>query len=323
MFGFGKDRKKDLGLALGGGAARGLAHIGVLKVLERESIPIDFIAGTSFGAFVAALYAAGVPVAMMEEVALNMDWKQLLRFVDPVLPRSGLIDGKKISRFMAEMLPVRSFEELKIPLILPATEVMNGKTILFREGDLIEPLRAAIAFPGIFNPVKVGDTYLFDGGVCMPVPIDAVRALGAKRVIAVSTEPKVDKRFSTISVPVLDENRTDSLDAEDRFTPSIESLLSFFGNRDEADKGRASSNGNGGNGGSKEKPPGIFTVFMQALAILENELTELSLEQGGAELLIKPDMKDLTLLEFHRAKEAIAAGEMATEQLLPEIEKLF
>jgi NTE family protein len=120
-------KRKKIGLALGSGAARGLAHIGVLKVLEEEGIGIDVIAGTSIGAFIGALYAAGVSVAQMEEVALNVDWRRLARLIDPTFPSAGLIDGKKVSLFMSELLPVRTFEELQIPLAVIATDLETGE----------------------------------------------------------------------------------------------------------------------------------------------------------------------------------------------------
>jgi predicted acylesterase/phospholipase RssA len=151
--------RPKLGLALGSGAARGLAHIGVLKVLEEADIPIDIITGTSMGAFIGAMYAAGVPVAQMEQVALEIDWLSMARLLTPVMPTSGLSDGKKLVTFMAELLPVRDFKDLHLPLAVTATDINTGEAIIIKQGDLLEALHASLAFPGIFSPVRFGQRF--------------------------------------------------------------------------------------------------------------------------------------------------------------------
>ena len=122
--------RPKLGLALGSGAARGLAHIGVLKVLEEEKIPIDIIAGTSIGALIGAMYAAGVPVTQMEKVALEIDWRSMAKLLDPVIPFSGLTDGRKLISFIEVLLPVRSFSELRQPLAVTATDINTGEAVI-------------------------------------------------------------------------------------------------------------------------------------------------------------------------------------------------
>ena len=190
-----------IGLALGSGAARGLAHIGVLKVLEKAEIPIDMIAGTSMGAFIGAMYAAGVPVDHMEKAALEIDWRSMARLLDPILPTSGLTDSRRLVSFMAELLPARDFEDLNRPLAITATDINTGETVIIKQGDLLEALRAGLAFPGIFSPVRFGQRFLVDGGLCKPIPTDVARQLGADKVIGVCTIPAVNKRTPETYLP--------------------------------------------------------------------------------------------------------------------------
>ncbi|MHB8709365.1 MAG: patatin-like phospholipase family protein, partial [Desulfuromonadales bacterium] len=190
-----------LGLALGSGAARGLAHIGVLKVLDEAKIQVHTIAGTSIGAFIGALYAAGVPVQRMEAVARELDWRKLAHLLNPTVPTSGLVDGGKLVEFMAELLPVHSFEALRLPLAVTATDIETGEALIIRKGDLLEALRAALAFPGVFPPVRFNDRFLVDGGLCNPVPADVARHLGADRVIGVCTIPDANKQTPEAFMP--------------------------------------------------------------------------------------------------------------------------
>lgn len=309
-------KKRRLGLALGSGAARGMAHIGVLKVLEEEGIEIDFISGTSIGALIGALYCAGVPIQQIEEVACDVDWQQLARMIDPIIPTSGLIDGKKVSRFIAELLPVETFEELRIPLAVVATDVETGEEIIIRRGALIEALRAAVAFPGIFAPVRFGETFLVDGGLCNPVPVDVARDMGADKVIGVCAIPKVAKHPSEDILPPPEENKSKNFLLDLFNAESVEGLLK------EIWRPEKEPNAKDSNQQKWRKPPGIFKVFAQCVAIMENQINALRLERDEIDLLIRPELKNITLLEFNRAEEAIRAGELATRALLDNIRAL-
>jgi NTE family protein len=300
------DKQCKIGLALGSGAARGMAHIGVLKVLEKTGVRIDTIAGTSVGAFIGALYAAGVPASQMEEVARNVDWRQLARLLDPTLPTSGLIDGRKVARFMAELLPIHTFEELKIPLAVVATDVETGEMVIIKKGNLLLALQAAIAFPGIFTPVRFGDRFLVDGGLCNPVPVDVARELGADIVIGVCAIPEVCKAPAETYLPPAEEESEGGKGHPFEFfnAARIESVLMDILRR----------NGNGKKAGkdtSQRKPPSLFRVCAQSVVIMENQINQLRLERNDIDLLIRPDLKSIALLDFHRAAEAIQAGETA------------
>jgi NTE family protein len=186
---------KKVGLALGGGAARGLAHIGVLGVLEKEGIPVDMIAGTSAGAAVGALYAQGKSAGRIKEVALDTGWRRLVSLIDLALPRSGFIEGTKIKNLLKSIIGDISFSDLKIPLSCVATDIRSGEEVVINDGSVLEGVRASISIPVIFTAVKWRGRYLVDGGLVNPVPVSTVRKMGADFVIAVNVIPPMGVRL--------------------------------------------------------------------------------------------------------------------------------
>ncbi len=187
-----------VGLALSGGGARGLAHIGVLKVLERRSVPIDMLAGTSMGGLVAAAYAAGLTPEYMESEALRMGRpRQLLSLVDPTIPRRGLFEGQKIAEYLDEQLGDCTFDDLRCGLFLQACDLASGEAVRLDHGRVTDAVRATIALPGLFRPVERGEQLLVDGGLLNNLPADAVRQAGADVVIAVDVVAG-DNTFSSV-----------------------------------------------------------------------------------------------------------------------------
>ncbi len=183
-----------IGLALGGGAARGLAHIGVIEVLEEAGIKVDLISGTSAGAVIGALYAAGRPAYDLYDLAVEYGKKRLTLF-DLSLPVGGIIGGRRIRDLLNHLLGKRTrFEDLGMPLACVATDVITGEEVVFTEGPLIEPLRATIAIPVVLNAIKYQNRYLVDGGLVNPVPVSVARTLGAGVVVAVNVSPNVAER---------------------------------------------------------------------------------------------------------------------------------
>ena len=182
-------RPPRVGLALGGGAARGFAHIGVIQVLEEAGIPIDLVAGTSAGSLVAALYAAGRNGAMLARVALAMDESAI---TDWAFPGRGLIRGEALARYVREQTGGKLIEQLPLPLGIVATDLDNGQAVLFRRGDVGAAVRASSAVPAIFQPVKIGTREYVDGGLVAPVPVRFARQMGADLVIAVDISSPPD-----------------------------------------------------------------------------------------------------------------------------------
>jgi NTE family protein len=184
--------EKKVGLALGGGAARGLAHIGVLAVLERENIPIDMIAGTSFGGMVGALRAQGKDPGLMREIALKINVMKMLSLADLALPKSGLFGGKAVINLLHKMMGNDArFDELPTPLALVATDIITGEEVVIDQGSVLEGVRATISIPGIFTVAKWQNRYLVDGGLVNPVPVSVLKKMGADFIIAVNVMPEV------------------------------------------------------------------------------------------------------------------------------------
>jgi NTE family protein len=174
--------RKRVGLALGGGGARGMAHVGVIRVLERAGITVDCIAGTSAGALVGAAYAAGLNSDQLLEMALQMRWRDILRLV---WPRQGFISFARLESYLVHILGDLTFAELKIPYAAVTADLATGKQVVLREGRVARAVRASCSVPGIVTPVEVDDRLLIDGGVVNNLPISVVRNLGADVVIAV------------------------------------------------------------------------------------------------------------------------------------------
>lgn len=178
------------GVALGGGFARGLAHVGVLKVLLENQIPIDALAGSSVGSVVAAAYSSGCTIDEMLREARTTRWKDVARWT---IPRLGLATNARMEMLLRRILRRRRFEELSIPLAIVATDVSTGQAVVFREGDLFPPLRASCSFPGLFVPVEYKGRLLVDGAIVGSVPVMALQEMGVETIIAVSlksSEPR-------------------------------------------------------------------------------------------------------------------------------------
>lgn len=177
--------RRTIGLALGSGSAKGLSIIGVLKVLERERIPIDTIAGSSIGAVIGGLYSTGMKVGEIEALATAADWKLLFSLLDPHI-RQGLIRGEKVKRFLDERIGGGLIEECPVPFAAIATDLRTGEPVTLDRGTMASAIRASISVPLVFRPVRIGGRLLADGGLSSPVPVDAVRRMGADAVIAVN-----------------------------------------------------------------------------------------------------------------------------------------
>ena len=175
-------RRPKLGLALGSGFARGLAHIGVLKVLHENNIPIDYLAGASVGSLIAAAYAGGMSLAAMEEEAATVRFRDFARWT---ISRMGLATNARMEEFIHRLIRARTFEDLQIPCAVVTTDLATGEPVIFTQGDLIAPLRASCAVPGLFLPIHHAGRALVDGALVGTVPTKAVAQLGAEIIVAI------------------------------------------------------------------------------------------------------------------------------------------
>ena len=188
-------KKAKVGLALGGGAARGLAHIGVIDILQREGVPIDLIAGTSIGGLIGALYAREKDCRLIREQAAGMNLRKVLSLADLTVLKSGLFEGRAVIRMLKEIMGSDiDFGDLSIPLTLVATDVITGEEVIINQGSVLEGIRASISIPGIFTLAQWRERYLVDGGLVNPVPVSVAREMGADFTIAVNVMPDASER---------------------------------------------------------------------------------------------------------------------------------
>lgn len=195
-----------LGLALGAGAAKGFAHVGVLRALEEYGLRIDMIAGSSMGSIIGGGYAAGLSVDQLADVALESDWLDVIQLIDPVFPARGFIDGVKITKFLDDLFGSRNIEDLPIPFAATTVDILNGDLYIINRGSLARAARASSSIPVVFNPMAQGDLVLVDGGMIDPVPIDVVRSLGAEYIIAVNVLAFSDEDLQDKGFQYLDAN---------------------------------------------------------------------------------------------------------------------
>ncbi len=177
-----KPIKKRTALVLGGGAARGIAHIGVLKVLKRSKIPIDMVVGTSIGSIAGAVYALGASLKAFEEIALATSWKDLADFA---LSKTGFLEGRNLERIIERTIEYKEFKDIKVPLAVVATDIENGEEVVITSGNLARSIRASCSIPGIFIPARIDNRLLVDGGLRSTVPTEVARGMGADFIIAV------------------------------------------------------------------------------------------------------------------------------------------
>lgn len=295
--------EKRVGLALGSGGARGAAHVGVLKVLEREGIKIAAIAGSSIGALVGGAYAAGIPVSRLEGEWLATTRAKLLRRFLPTLSRTGLSSGAGLRRYLREILGVVRIEELSIPFAAVATDLDTGEPVVLRSGPLVEAICASTAIPGVFPPVRLDGRLLVDGGMVDPLPVRICQELGAEVVVAVDTNPaprpltvQGRRPWGTLSRTL----REGLLQRPWVPTGLLEVLKEY--NRE---------------GASVRPLPGIFEILNQSAAILIQEILRLKLLLDPPEIYIRPKFREER--SYLRAKENIRAGEEAMEEALPKL----
>ena len=195
-------RPPRLGLALGGGAARGFAHVGVIQVLEQAGIRPDLVVGTSAGSLVAAMYASGMNGSQLEKAALTMEEATLTDWTLPILGR-GMLRGEALSRYVRKAVDGKLIEQMKLPLGVLATDLANGQGVLFQRGDTAMAVRASSAVPGVFTPVTIAGRDYVDGGLVAPVPVRQARDMGAEVVLAVDISSPPDANAANGSVQIL------------------------------------------------------------------------------------------------------------------------
>jgi NTE family protein len=305
--GLGSVRRPVIGLALGGGAARGFAHIGIVRTLVAHGIVPNVVVGTSIGAVVGGSYAAG-HLDTLEEWARSLQPRNIFGYLDIRLNGSGLIGGDKLAAQLEAALGQISIEELPLKFATVATEVRTGHEIWLTHGRVVDAMRASYALPGIFSPVLVGDRWLVDGALVNPVPVSAARALGAEIVIAANLSSDVFAHSMTVyahGAAVAAPEAVVEVVAPRRgfgkfFSPERAMKREFFG------------------GGGR---PGISTVMVDAFNIMQDRITRARLAGDPPDLLISPRVGQIGWFDFHRADDLIAHGSRAAERAIESIQE--
>ncbi len=304
----------SIGIALGSGSARGWAHIGVLEALHEEGIHPEFVAGTSIGSLVGAAYAAG-NLASLKQAALDIDLRQIIYyFVQPSIPRSGLVDGGRVAEFLRKNIGAALIEELGMPYRAIAADMLSGEEVVFDSGDLIEAIRSSISMPGIFTPVYCQGRVLVDGGIVNPVPVEHVRALGAEKVIAVDINHGLLRKAEK-SIPAdLVAEASQQMEKVAAKAPKLSGLARKL------QQGLAQLTPARLGGLKKwlspDPVPNIFDVISNTVRIMQEQITESRLQIHPADVLIRPKLGDIGLLEFNNAGATIQAGYDAARKAL-------
>ncbi|HLN08580.1 MAG TPA: patatin-like phospholipase family protein [Xanthobacteraceae bacterium] len=293
--------RPTIGLALGGGAARGFAHIGVIRALVDRGLNPDVIVGTSMGAVVGGCHAAG-QLDVLEAWAQGLTTRDVLSYLDISLTGSGLIDGRKLATHLHDAIGEISIEDLPVRFAAIAAEIGTGHEIWLTRGRLTEALRASYSLPGVFAPVRLGGRWLVDGVIVNPVPVAAARALGARLVIAVNLNADMFGRGTTIADHGSNQEDDDRREEDSR----RRGLRGLFGAEQALRRQLLGTSGR----------PGIATVMMDAFNVMQDRITRSRLAGDPPDVLISPRLGQIGLFEFHRAKEAIALGAEATEKAL-------
>ena len=310
--GVGQVRRPVIGLALGGGAARGFAHIGIVRTLIAHGIVPNIVVGTSIGAVVGGAYAAG-HLDTLEEWARSLQPRSVLSYLDIRLNGSGLIGGTKLAAELEASIGPTLIEDLPIKFATVATEVRTGHEIWLTHGRMVEAMRASYALPGIFSPVLVGDRWLVDGALVNPVPVSAARAFGAEIVIAANLSSDVFAHSTTIYSHGQAAELTVSVEPEPVVEP--EPPKRGFGKFFSAERTMKREFF-----GSSTRP-GISTVMVDAFNIMQDRITRARLAGDPPDLLISPRVGQIGWFDFHRADDVIAHGARAAERAIVSIQE--
>lgn len=290
-----------IGLALGSGASRGWSHIGVIRALLREGIEPDIVCGTSIGAIIGGSYLAG-NLEKLEHWVLGSTRSDVLRFFNIGLTQSGFVDTKRLSWFLHSYVAAENqrIEDMPKKFAAVSTNLDTGREVWFMEGGLVDAVRASMALPGLFPAVRNDQRWLVDGGLVNPVPVTTCRALGADVVIAVNLNSDIIGKHK---------NRT-----QEAAPTENQGILSNF-----KKQAKGYSNSIFPNRNEKDEAPGLFYAIANSVNIVQERITRSRLAGDPADILLSPRLAHISMLEFHRAAEAIKEGEDCVQRMLAEI----
>jgi len=295
-----------IGLALGGGVARGWAHIGVVRAMERHGLKPDIIAGTSIGALVGGAYLAN-HLDTLEDWARSLTKRRMLSYLDFTFRGSGFFSGAGLAKLMARSFGDVKIEDMENTFIAVTAELATAHEIWIRDGSLVDAIKASYALPGVFPPVLRNNRWLIDGALVNPVPVSVCRAFGARLVIAVSLQSDAFGKSNLEEGQRLNEEENGNGDDHTSFAASLKAkprnliMRQLFG--------------------TSHAAPGVGTVMLGALNIVMDRLGRSRMAGDPPDVRIAPRVGHISLLDFDRAAESIQLGEEAFEEQLPRLEE--
>ena len=305
---------KKIGIVLGSGSARGWSHIGVIRSLLEAGIPIDIACGASIGALVAGSFAAGF-LDPLDRWVRRLSWSNIIGFMDVMIPRSGLIEGERMTDYFRQIMADPKIENLSLPFAAVATDLKTGREIWLREGSLMDAIRASISLPGIFTPYQRDGQWLVDGGLVNPVPVSLCRSMGADIVIAVNLNSDImgKPRLSRMADPPNGAKNGENPKTMGRWAAflnqtSQQGNLALFRQLFQEQPGRG---------------PSIFDVLTASVKIMQDRITRERLAADPPDVLVLPKLAHIGLMEFNRADESIEEGKRAMDLMLPMLRDLL
>ena len=311
--------RKKLGLALGCGASRGWAHIGIIEALEKAGIRIDFIAGCSVGAYIGAVYASG-GIESLKKFLLKMDGKKIFSYVDVALSRSGILDGtRRVNELFSMHTGMTTFEELSIPVAMVATDLDRGEKVVLKSGNIIQALRATMSYPGLFSPVKMNGCWLVDGGLVDPVPVGVARAMGAEIVIAVDLNARIVSRTSKSPSADRGEVRQPNVSGPPQDVPNdrpifTRTMFGYYELIEKYLKMRKSPPHS-----EDASAPDIIETITTSIEIMEERISRINLAVDHPDILIQPRLGELRMMNFDQVTHAIKEGYLGVEEKIQDI----
>jgi NTE family protein len=297
-----------IGIALGGGAARGWSHIGVLRALTEAGLKPGVIAGTSIGAVIGGCYVAGA-LDDLEAFARSLTRRRVFGLLDINFSGSGLISGTRLSKLLNATLGDRRLEELDRRFVCVATELATGHEIWMTRGNMVEAIRASYALPGVFQPVRVGGRWLVDGALVNPIPVSVCRAIGSDVVIAVNLTSDIFGRGTVVQDHSADPIASHAIDKA-----TTGGIVSGQDARKILRRQLL---------GSDNGPPGIPSVMVEAYNIIQDRIARSRLAGDPPDITITPKLGRIGLFEFYRAAEAIEVGYHVGRRMVPEIKDVI
>jgi NTE family protein len=283
--------KKNIALVLSSGGARGFAHIGAIKVLERQGFNITSVAGTSMGALIGGIYASG-RLKEFEEWVDTLDRMEVLRLTDISISKKGLVKGIKIINKIKEIVPERNIEDLPLPYCAIATDLLRGEEKVFTEGSLFAAIRASISIPTFFQPYRKGKDYYVDGGLVNPIPINRVRRSGDDILAVVNVNSPLSHKPHDEKVERQDDNK---------LLGRIRQLHAKLNNQVPK---------------NKTDDIGIFNLTNRSISIMLNQIADLTLANHQIDIMIEISKEAYGTYDFYKAREIIREGEKAAEKVL-------